>query len=266
MKSTLRTLALSLLAFTVYTLPQITHAATATITPETLLTDSSRPTLRGTSDDIRSLKIEIRNDDDRKVWTSRTVRVRDDAWYTRVTKSLKPGAYEVSVINYGVSKKPVVATSTLTVSDPDARGTVSVSMVPLFLNATAPAGQSAPVAYVQVRNTGKEAVALSGFDLVQNGTASDASVTGFATSDNLGGSRTFVGGQGAYFSGKKAFVPLVATIPAGEMRIYTLKAQVGTNPAMDLGKTLQIAVTGVRGNLTATGMFPLAGTTLTVTR
>ena len=246
--------ALAALAF----FPWSAMAATASFDTATLSTEKAKPTLSGEAEDTRTVRIEIRDEDDKRFWKSGTIRVRNDEWKTRVRKSLTDGEYEVTILD---AKKKELATSTLTVGEKKQGGTLTTSMLPLLVGGTARGNGSVPVAYVRIGNPGKTATAIDGLTLTQRGTADVTSVASFALSDDKGGSRATVT---ASFKNGSAYIPLAATIAPGQTRIFTVKANLaGTVPA---GKTLLFDVASVDTGAKLSGKFPLRGVTWTLAR
>lgn len=256
-------------------LPVSVHAAaSASFDDDSLTSTNTKPTLEGSADDLKSVRLVVSSGS--KEIVKKTVKVKRGEWKQRVTKSLPTGTYEVKLLESSKKNAKVLDTGTLTISKEGSvstkasksSGIVSVSSVPLFLTSTIAQGGSAPIAYLKVQNSGKEAVTIEGFDLKQMGSASADSVIGFVTSDDKGGSRATIGGTETSKQFKKgvAFVPLAATIAPGQMRIFTVKAIMAKNAGTDLGKQLFIDVTGIRTNGIVKSGFPVRGTGLVITR
>lgn len=170
-------------------------------------------------------------------------------------------------------KKVTCGTDLITEADllargiPDAPGgEVAVSPIPLLSGGVAAAGASIPVSYVRVSNVSDEAATIYGFDLEQNGAADSDVVIGFSTSNDKGGSRATIGGaEGTVqFEDGKAFVPLKATLAAGEFRIFTIKAILSKDSSGSFGKPLMIDVSGIDTPADIRGSFPIRGTTWTL--
>lgn len=148
-------------------------------------------------------------------------------------------------------------------ADSESAGTLTVTTVPLLAGGNAKAGASVPVSYLQLRNTGTEAVHLSGFWVKQNGSAPESVVAQLTTVDDKGGSRGASGSNP--FDDGEAFAPTDATIAPGGIKLFTIKAVMGSNLTAHLFKNLKIDVTGVDTNGGIRASFPLRGTTWTLT-
>lgn len=256
---------IGLLAVVFAVAPISAHAATASFDEDVVVTTSTKPTITGEAEDVKKLRLVVRNDDEKIVF-KKDVRVNDGEWKTRVSKRLKKGDYELALYAGKSTRGEVLAASTLTIGDKKEKGvgsdtTLSVSSVPLLFGGTAMPGTSVPVAYVKVVNTSTKASAIEGFTLNQRGSAPTSVITGFATNDDKGGSRTTVN---ASFKGTKVYVPLAATLTPGQMRIFTIKAMVGSTAVAHLGQQLMLDVTSVESGATLRGTFPLVGTTWTL--
>ena len=256
-------------------IPAAVSAATpdASFDEETLSTTSVKPKLSGEAEDVRSVRLVIENEDGKRVFRSREARVdKDGEWKIRVTKKLKKGEYEVSLVGPKSTDYEVLATDTLVIGDSKKEtkktsdkkaGTVYMASLPLLMGGTGTAGASVPVAYVKVGNPSKETVTISGFTVKQNGSANVNAVTGFTTSDDKGGSRSTVASA---FKNGASFVPLQATLAPGEVRIYTIKANLSSNLSAYAGSTLMLDVVGAETSATNSATFPIKGTTWTLSR
>lgn len=247
--------------------PMSAYAATASFANKETVTTSAKPTLAGEADDIEKLRLVLRNDDNKIVY-KRDVRVKKDAWKAKIAKSLKKGEYEVFLYAGKSMRGEALATTTLTLeSKSKTQGTIgkgtalSVSSVPLLFGGTARANTSVPVAYIKVVNTSMKDSALEGFTLTQRGSAHPSVITGFATNDDKGGSRTSVA---APFKGKNVYVPLAATFAPGQMRIFTIKAMLGADVQTHIGQQLMLDVASVTSGAGIKGRFPIMGTTWTL--
>ena len=259
-----RVAVLSIAGLLLSAIPAAVSAATpsASFDEETLTTTSTKPKLMGEAEDVRSVRLVIENEDGKRVFRSREVKIDTDGeWKIRVTKKLKKGEHEV-----------LLATDTLVIGDSkkDTKkstdkkaGTVYMSSLPLLTGGTATAGASVPVAYVKVGNPSKDTVTLSGFTLKQNGSANVNAVSSFSTNDDKGGSRATVASA---FKNGESFVPLAATLAPGEVRIYTIKANLSSNLSAYAGSTLMLDVVDAETSATNSTTFPIKGTTWTLSR
>lgn len=153
-----------------------------------------------------------------------------------------------------------------TVSASSSASTLVVSLVPLLSGGVVHAGTSVPVSYLQVTNTGKSSVTLTGFRVAENGSAPVQSIIGFTAVDDKATLRTSVGGvEGATpFVNGTALVPMNMVFAPGQMRLFTIKAVLTMNVASYLGKQLVIDVTGLETDAGVKGSFPIHGTTWTI--
>lgn len=258
----------------------VSAASTASIDASTLSTHSSKPTVSGTSVGVKSVKVYVKKEGSTKtIFKSRTIKVKKDQWKSRITKKLSEGTYEITLVDAKKSST-VLATSTLTVgkggttnssgssssgnsNNTKSDSTLVVSSVPLLTGGVARAGGSVPVSYLQVTNIGKETATLKGFWITQAGSSAGA-VVGLSTVDDKGGSRASTGGTTAVFKNGAAFAPSTATLAPGEMKLFTIKAQLANNTYSYLGQQLTIAVSGLDTNAKVSGPFPIRGTTWTI--
>lgn len=224
----------------------------------TLTSSDEKPELAGEASGTKSVKIEIRDERGRKVYTSREARVRSGAWEARVAKKLKEGEYEVSLLGEKKYDLPLLATSTLVIlPEGVSGGSLSVGALPLLMGGIATPGTSVPIAYIQVRNTGSSNAMIRGFDLVETGSASDDVVTGFSVSDDRGGSRASFETS---FKKGVAYVPLPYVLAPGELRIFTIKAALRPSTQAYGNKELRINVLDADTTAKVSGAFPILGT------
>jgi hypothetical protein len=134
--------------------------------------------------------------------------------------------------------------------------------VPLLGGGTVRAGESVPVAYLQLRNSGTEAAHVTGFTVKQNGTAPASLITSLSTVDDKGGSRATSLSQP--FKSSTGFVPTDALIAPGAVKLFTIKASMSPSLSASIGKNYQLDVIGVTTDGSAKATYPLRGTTWTV--
>lgn len=245
----------------------------ASIDEDTLATDNAKPTISGEAAGAKSVRLEITDEKGKTVFKSKTIRTKRGEWDVRVTKALKDGTYDVTLFGDKSAEIDAIATGTLVVGDGSTSasnsstkkgGMLSVSSLPLLSGGNAGAGASVPVAYIKVSNPGKDAASIDGFTLKQNGSASTDTVLSFSTNDDKSGSRYTTSGSGLFKNGS-SFVGLPATIPPGQFRIFTIKANLSSTSGMSAGQTLMLDVASVRSGATLGGSFPIRGTTWTLT-
>lgn len=226
-----------------------------------LSTRDATPAIEGSADGVKSVSLRIESLEGKKVATAKEVRVRKGVWEATVSKKLKEGKYVVSLLGPKGYELGVLATTTLEVLGKDGAasgGSVSVSQLPLLMGGVAANGASVPVAYVQVKNTGKTAASISGIRLKENGSAPDEAVVGFATNDDKGGSRAT---HAVSFKNGVATVPLSYTLSPGELRIFTVKASISAAKRLYGNAELKIDIAGIETTASVAGSFPIRGTT-----
>ncbi|MDP2815136.1 MAG: hypothetical protein Q8O19_00475, partial [Rectinemataceae bacterium] len=184
---------------------------------DSLTTDSSKPTISGEANGTKTVRLEIMNDDGKRVFKSKNERVRGGEWNVRVKKSLKDGTYDVLLFGERGAELDLVGRSTLVIGEGGSSsagtastkmgGTLSLSSIPLLLGGNAAPGTAVPVAYIKVENMGSSASSIEGFTLKQNGSASTNAVVNVQTNDDKGGSRYTTSGIGL-FKGDSVYVPL----------------------------------------------------------
>jgi hypothetical protein len=271
-------------------------AASGEFKESSLSTTSTKPTLSGTAEDTKTVYIVVKDEDtDKVVYTSKNAKVsKKGIWRAKIHKKLKYDTYTIELYSGKKSDGELIETEELVVSKKKAKmyrnesasgsssksssssssskakddTTLAFTSVPLLGGGQAKLGTSVPVAYIKVDNTGKEAASIEGFTLTQRGSAPTSAVIGFSTSDNKGGSRTTIGGSAGdvVFKSGSAYIPLEAAIPAGEFRIFTLKAILASGSTSALGTTLVLDVESVNSTATNKGSFPIKGTTWQITQ
>ncbi len=151
--------------------------------------------------------------------------------------------------------------------DPEVRTvgktTLAVQSIPLLSGGTVHAGESVPVAYLQITNIGSNGTVLTGFWVTQYGSASVESVIGLSTVDDKGGSRGSVVGSDL-FEDDVALAPTDAYFAPGQMRLFTIKANVTDDIQEHRGTTLMLDLTGLETDATVRDEFPIEGTTWTI--
>jgi hypothetical protein len=176
------------------------------------------------------------------------------------TPSPKPASAPVVTAPPPAPPKDIFVTPQ--VSEP----TFTVSAVPLLIGGAAKAGESVAVSYLKITNIGKKPATLEGFTIQQNGSAPGLSVVGLSTVDDKGGSRGYVGGpEGTTpFVGIQAVAPTLASFEPGQMRLFTIKAVIGSNISAYAGTQLMIEVSSLKTDAEVKGSFPIRGTTWTL--
>lgn len=165
--------------------------------------------------------------------------------------------------SYTFSKGGTTATCTATLkvgnTVPEGPTTLSVQSVPLLSGGVALPGASVPVSYIQVRNTGTAGTLLKGLWVRERGTAPEASVASITTVDDKGvtmntltNSSVFANGR-AYATTNSYFVP-------GQLRLFTIRAQMAPSLSNYRGTQLRLEVDGIDTDASTTSRFPIAGT------
>lgn len=241
---------------------------------------SSKPTISGTATGTKTVKVVISSADGTKSYfKSKSLKVRNGEWDSKVSKKLSYGSYSVvltgsggvvlstGVLNVSEGINTTTNTTNVTNTDSSSSSTIVVSSVPLLFGGTVRAGSSVSVSYLQVSNISKDPAVVKGFSVKQNGNASVESIIGFTSVDDKNGSRGSVGGvEGATpFKNGIAFVPVTnVTLASGEMKLFTIKAVLTKNAFAHVGKQLMIDVVAVDSNAKVMGTFPIRGTTWSV--
>jgi flagellar hook assembly protein FlgD len=238
------------------------HVANGSVTD---VSSGTRPTLSGEVSGTKKVSVAIYDKEGKAVFEKKNISVKHGKWTAKVAANLEKGDYEVRLSGDSKYKINTITTSTLTIGDTkntlsangSSEGILNVSTIPLLGGGTTRAAASVPVMYLQLRNMGSEAVHVTGFDLRQNGSASANGILSLSTVDDKGGSR----GASAMnpFINNTAVAPTDATIEPGAVKLFTIKANLGTN--VTIGTNLMLDVIGVESNGTETGAFPLRGTT-----
>jgi hypothetical protein len=239
--------------------------------------DEAKITLSGGGVKGKTIKVIIRDEETGKtVFKSKSLKVKNGKWKTNISKWLSEDSYEILIGS---------KTGTLTIGEEEGtngntsaqqtiqapapvqnKTTFSVATVPLLTGGIARGGMSVPVSYIQIKNIGPEPATLKGFWIRQNGSAPQQSVIGLSTVDDKGGSRGYTGGvEGATpFKDNMAFAPTDAVFAPGQMKLFTIKAQLGANINSYLGSQLMIDVVSLDANANMSGQFPIRGTTWTL--
>jgi hypothetical protein len=247
---------------------------TGSIDPVSLLSEESKPTIEGTATSSKKAQLIVRREgEDTTLYKRSSIKVKDNEWSAKISKKLADGRYSVELraTDSRGRNYETVATGTLKVgkaaADAKLQTTLTVATIPLLRGGPVKASASAPVAYLQIANTGTLPATLRGFLLKQNGTAPANAVIGLTSVDDKGGSKGATAAlEGASpFAAGIAYDPTDATLMPGEMKLFTLRAVITKSVAPYIGKTVAIDLTGLDTNAAVVkGAFPLRGTTLTI--
>lgn len=162
--------------------------------------------------------------------------------------------------------EPVLPKATSTQVRTIGETTLAIQSIPLLFGGTVQAGQSIPIAYLQITNIGSEGALLKGFWIKQNGTAPTESIIGLSTIDDKSGLRGSVGGMEGIilFQNGSGFAPTDAYFAPGQMRLFTIKASMAGNISLYLGTQIVIDLIGLDTTATVREPLPIRGTTWTI--
>lgn len=234
------------------------------------ISSGSKPTLSGKATGTKKVSIALYEKGKSKaVFEKKNIPVKRGVWEAKTTKTLPKGEYQVVLTGDKDYDLNTLASATLTIGNVNtlsggvggsSKGVLSVTTIPLLGGGTIRANEAKPVSYLQLRNTGSEAVHVTGFTVKQNGTASTNAIASLSTVDDKGGSRD-ASAMNPFRNGV-AVAPTDATIEPGSLKLFTIKAMLGAN--VTVGTNLMLDVTGVENNGTEKGAFPIRGTTWTI--
>jgi len=224
---------------------------------------SAKPTVTGTAEGTKIVRVVIsEKEGNHIVFTSKDIRVKRGEWSVKLNKSLDNDTYDISLYGDKRYKLNKLADGTLGIgtkvsaSAGTGTGSLSASMLPLLSGGSAGPYGSVPVAYLKVTNTSPSVAFLAGVTLKQNGSANVSSVTSFSTVDDKALNRS---SAIANFRNNVAYIPLNASILAGQTRIYSIKAQLGQNLAPGASLILDVQSLDTKSSLNAS--LPLRGVT-----
>ncbi len=243
------------------------NVVSAAFTEDRFESSSTKPTLRGTAEGVKEVRVRIESSEEGiKDYTTKDVKVKKGKWTVKTTKKLAEGTYSLTLLGPKSVGSPELAESELVVGDKKSAAkadtTLAVSSVPLLWGGVARANASIPLSYLQVSNVGTKPGQVTGFTVRQNGNASTDAVIGLSTVDDKGLSRAETTGTRP-FSKNVATAPAIATLAPGEVKLFTIKAQIGPSVASYLGSALMIDVTGIETNGKVRASLPIKGTTWT---
>lgn len=253
----------------------------ADINERVLRKSKTRPIISGTASGVSSVRIVLAEEGSSTSSYDRTVRVSRGKWKTSSIRGLDAGTYTISVYAAGKniqgSAAPLLDSVTFrygkessrsssrntTTGTARSKGSLFVSSIPLLAGGTTSSGQTIPVSYLQVQNSGTEPVTLSSIQLKQTGTLGAANVSALSVFDDQGFERGRTG-AGAPFRDAVGSVPVTLTIAPGEMRLLTIKASL--SPQAVPGLSLHLVVSDLTTAGTLRASLPLPGATWTITR
>lgn len=226
----------------------------ASLTTATLSTKDKK--LAGTAEGVRELKIYVTKDK-KKVYTSKDLKVKNGKWSVTMKKALPAGSYNVEIQG---DKLGTLFAGTMTAGSVSSGGSVSASLVPLLMGGTARAGESVPVFYLKLANTGKAPATITGVTMRQAGSAPTAAISNLTIIDEKGGSS---GNSGINaFKNGIVRIPTTVVLAPGEMRLFTVRAVLAPTARTYFGTQIALELTGVEGGVS--GKFPIRGTSLSI--
>lgn len=248
------------------------HVVTGDITDATLISEKSRPTLKGNAFGTKNVQVSIYKEGSTKVlYRSNVIRVKNGIWKLKIPKKLADGIYEVVLSGEKTFELNTITREVLTIGKiasvvEKPKTTIVVVQIPLLLGGTARGGTSASVSYLQVVNLGKEQAVIKGFVMKQNGSASTDVIAGLTVVDDTETARGSIeGAEGkSPFKDGSATVPIDVTLALGQMRLFTIKAILANDVAKHVGAQLKIDVIGVITTASIRNSFPVRGTTWTL--
>lgn len=261
----------------VYSEAKTLTAQSGTIDATSLTTSSSRPTITGTAEGVKKVKLVVyREGGERTLHRTKTIRVsHDGTWKSRITRNLSEGTYVVKLVSGTGSKAITLVESELTVTEGDAINSPSakskasflVSSVPLLSGGYVRNGAVIPVSYLQITNTGSESGTMRGFWMTQKGTGKTSLMQALLTVDDSGTVRKEKRNtsKDPLFSGSAGYAPTDLKFSPGEMRLFTIKTEIAASGGAQ-GDTFTLYVSLIDATGSAHGAFPIAGTTWTLTK
>ncbi len=181
--------------------------------------------------------------------------------------SVGPTTNATTVVNPQTTT--TITTPTASTSTPST-ASFAVGEIPFLTGGTATPGATVAVQYLELINKRNQQTTLPGVWLRQNGTAPVSSIIGFTTVDDKALFRTSTGGiEGSTpFQNGLAFIPLNAGFTPGQLRIFTIKAQISknltTNFGTAYGTTLKLDTDSIDTTGQIIGQLPVRGTTWTL--
>jgi hypothetical protein len=254
-------------------MPLVSSAATVkstgNINESSLVATSTRPIISGEATGTKTIRLNIYKEGSSKVlYKSKIIKVKDGVWSTKIYKTLKKGEYDIKLYGSKGLSRDTLETNTLMIGGDKkevskSKTTLVVELVPLLVGGTVRPNKVVPVSYLQVTNIGQDFAIVKGFWLKQNGSARTASVVALTTIDDTGilkGSTASL--NAAPFKDNSAFAPIPDVVLApGQMRLFTIKAEMASDVSLNIGKNLVIDVSSIETNATVKGQFPIRGTT-----
>lgn len=245
------------------------HVVTADITDSTLATSSSKPTISGTAEGTKTVRLIVKEDGETKtLFKSKNIKVKKGKWSAKISKPLSDGTYDITLLGDKKFDLATILTTSLVVgesggsSSSSASSALSVSAVPLLFGSTVASGGSIPISYLKITNTSKSQASFSGAWVKQYGSAPTSVITALEVRDDKGVTRGK--SESVSFGSSGAFAPADVILGAGETRLFTIRATLSSTASSYAGKQLMLSVASIKTSGAAKGAFPIAGTTWTI--
>lgn len=240
----------------------------ASIKDAPIATMVTKPTISGKVTEAKTVTIEIYAKDAKKpLFTSKNIKVKKDAWSTKVSKTLKKGTYTLLLRGEKDWDLNILATTTLTIGSKEVAvntkdaTTFVVESVPLLVGGIAKKSQTIPVSYLQIINIGNKEGKVESLTVKQNGSAPFNSLTSLSVFNEQG----FISSiDASEFKSSTIVVPVNIQIVSKQMQLLTVKATLANNASAYNGTQLKLDVSGVTTNSKMQSKFPILGTTWTI--
>jgi len=247
------------------------HVVEGEFTESILTTRSTKPTLSGTASGTKNVQVQIfKEGSSKSLFISKSIPVKNGAWKTNVTKKLEKGIYDIVLVGDNGAELNTIAEEKLTIGTIAVKtekksGAIVAVSVPLLSGGIARGGSSIALSYLQVLNVSNEETTLKGFTVKQNGSASTDTITQLRISDDSGTYSNSVSANASspLFKNGMAFIPLEVAIAPGQMRLFTVRAEVASTIQTHIGQQLKIDIVGVDSSANLTSKLPIRGVTWT---
>lgn len=234
---------------------------------DTLTTTASRTTIKGTAEGTDTVQLTIsKKEGSKPLFTSKTLRVKNGKWASRITKTLAEGEYVVKLLGDKKAKLNVIATDTFTVGKERKDDTkkssdtiLVIENIPLLRGGKTGMNMNAPISYFQAINIGTSAGVVEDVRVKHAGTAPSSAIVGFTVTDDQSLTNVVYlpKDPAALFRDGVATIPIDAVIGARQMRLFTVRALLAPTAFAHYGKQFQLSVAGVDTNAKMRAQLPL---------
>ena len=245
----------------------------------TLHTTASRTTIKGTVEGTKTVQLIISKEEGGKpLFKSKSLRVKDGKWSSRITKQLTEGEYVVMLLGDKKAKLNVIATDTFTIGDefkdegPEGDETESsdttlvIESIPLLNGGKTGVNMNVPISYFQAINIGTNIGTVEKVAVRHTGTAPTSAIVGFTITDDQ--SLTNVAyipkDPKTLFKNGVATIPVDAAIGGRQMRLFTVRALLSPTAFAYYGKQFQLSIVEVDMNAKQRATLPLPGVWWTI--